>query len=307
MKETLPNALAHPDQLKPFAGVQLIAFDLDGTLIDNTLPNPGVRLASLFSLASHFPYKIRITIATGRTLTGVYTVTGKLKELAETPLILYNGSVVIRPSDNAILSYDRIKTIDVEEILRLVNERQTVSAYVYCLMPEEAWKHLNPEIESVFYLGSNPIPNKDFNNMDVKDISELDLNASIVPAILLSTRGINDRDELISVLEKISGISVTSSSLSFLEIRPKGSSKAKAVDGLCKKLGIERNQVLAMGDNDNDVELLDWAGLGVSVYAATEAAREASAYVSEYGVGQAAIDVIELVRKARRLFKRGAK
>jgi hydroxymethylpyrimidine pyrophosphatase-like HAD family hydrolase len=56
-------------------------------------------------------------------------------------------------------------------------------------------------------------------------------------------------------------------------------SKARAAEVLTARLGIARADVLALGDNENDVDMLRWAGLGVAVGSATPAARAAAAEV----------------------------
>ncbi|MAG35477.1 MAG: hypothetical protein CL878_04425 [Dehalococcoidia bacterium] len=53
-------------------------------------------------------------------------------------------------------------------------------------------------------------------------------------------------------------------------------SKALALRVLCRRLGIEREQVLAFGDNVNDVEMLEFAGLGVAMANSSPEARAAA-------------------------------
>lgn len=53
---------------------------------------------------------------------------------------------------------------------------------------------------------------------------------------------------------------VTSSGLDWVEIMAPGVSKANAVERVCGRLGIGRAQVVAVGDNYNDLSLLSWAG-----------------------------------------------
>ncbi len=50
-----------------------------------------------------------------------------------------------------------------------------------------------------------------------------------------------------------------------IEVLHPSVSKGLALDVLCRRFGIEREQVLAFGDNVNDVEMLEFAGLGVAM------------------------------------------
>jgi HAD superfamily hydrolase (TIGR01484 family) len=51
--------------------------------------------------------------------------------------------------------------------------------------------------------------------------------------------------------------------LSILDLLPRGVSKGSAVERLAQRLGIDRKETMAIGDNWNDVEMLEWAGQGV--------------------------------------------
>lgn len=53
---------------------------------------------------------------------------------------------------------------------------------------------------------------------------------------------------------------ITTSGLDWVEIMAPGVSKANALERVCRRLGIGRAQVVAVGDNYNDLSLLGWAG-----------------------------------------------
>jgi hypothetical protein len=51
--------------------------------------------------------------------------------------------------------------------------------------------------------------------------------------------------------------------MSILDLLPKGVSKHRALERLAARLGVERDETMAIGDNWNDVGMLEWAGQGV--------------------------------------------
>jgi len=63
------------------------------------------------------------------------------------------------------------------------------------------------------------------------------------------------------------------SDLSILDLLPKGVSKSSALKKLAGRLGIAREETMAIGDNWNDETMLDWAGTGVLMGNATEELR----------------------------------
>jgi len=83
---------------------------------------------------------------------------------------------------------------------------------------------------------------------------------------------------------------VTTSGAPFVEITPAGADKGSALCRLCDQLGISSSEVIAFGDNQNDLTLLRWAGRGVAMGNALpmvhEAADEAAPANTEDGVAQ---------------------
>ena len=61
--------------------------------------------------------------------------------------------------------------------------------------------------------------------------------------------------------------------LSILDLLPQGVSKASALKNLAVRLGIESREAMAIGDNWNDVEMLEWAGQSVVMGNATPELR----------------------------------
>jgi Cof subfamily protein (haloacid dehalogenase superfamily) len=69
----------------------------------------------------------------------------------------------------------------------------------------------------------------------------------------------------------------------FIEFTMPGVNKSSALAALAKRLGIAREQVLAFGDGNNDVAMLEWAGLGVAMDHAKESAKGAADLVAAAG------------------------
>jgi Cof subfamily protein (haloacid dehalogenase superfamily) len=78
---------------------------------------------------------------------------------------------------------------------------------------------------------------------------------------------------------------------SSIEVLPPGASKGAGVARLLEDLGIAWANVLAIGDGENDIEMLQAAGIGVAMGNANELVKETADYVTnsniEDGVAQA--------------------
>ena len=65
-----------------------------------------------------------------------------------------------------------------------------------------------------------------------------------------------------------------------MEALPAGLNKAVGLQWLAQHLGVAAAEVLAVGDNDNDVEMLRWAGVGVAMGNSSAAALAAADWVT---------------------------
>ncbi|MFZ1383853.1 MAG: Cof-type HAD-IIB family hydrolase [Propionicimonas sp.] len=74
-------------------------------------------------------------------------------------------------------------------------------------------------------------------------------------------------EEMLSVLasSSLTGFVATTSGAQFLEIQGAGVTKASGLAKLCAHLGVERDEVMAIGDARNDIDMITWAGLGVAM------------------------------------------
>ncbi|EJL46775.1 hypothetical protein BAG01nite_35310 [Brevibacillus agri] len=79
-------------------------------------------------------------------------------------------------------------------------------------------------------------------------------------------------------LEKIR---VTASGERNLEILPEGVSKASGLAVLTEKLGIGPEEIVAVGDNYNDAEMLQYAGMGVAMGNAPDDVKRLARYVTD--------------------------
>jgi HAD superfamily hydrolase (TIGR01484 family) len=88
-------------------------------------------------------------------------------------------------------------------------------------------------------------------------------------------------DKLRNEIASWGNLEVTRSSDINMEIAVKGVSKASGVRKVCKLLGITMDQVMAVGDQHNDLELLCAAGLGIAMGNADEAVKKAADGVTD--------------------------
>ncbi len=76
-------------------------------------------------------------------------------------------------------------------------------------------------------------------------------------------------------------VCVTTSVSGNAELNAPDVNKGRGLENLSERLGIGREHVIAIGDNENDAEMLAWAGISVAMGNAAEAVKGKSRYVTE--------------------------
>lgn len=93
------------------------------------------------------------------------------------------------------------------------------------------------------------------------------------------------------IARRLPGLEVSSSWCNNLEIMARGVNKGAAVTALARRLDIPMDQVMTLGDNENDIPMLTCAGVGVAVENATPGALAAAKYRTasndRFGVAEA--------------------
>ncbi|XOQ44812.1 MAG: 5-amino-6-(5-phospho-D-ribitylamino)uracil phosphatase YcsE [Clostridium sp.] len=252
--------------------IQLIAFDLDGTVLrDDKTISP----RTLSALREAVSRGIQIVPATGRFEKMVP------KEVLCLPGIRYlltcNGARVVDLSNQSVI-YSRTMTLpDALKLVRfLVSRGYFVEAYCAGVsyadstalpalhaagLPEEFFRYIDASQTFVDDLLS-------FLERQGKPIEKF--NIPYVPA--------EERERLKKEILALGPYSITSSGLINLEINDAAANKGDGLLNLCKKLGVGMESVMAFGDGDNDRNMLKAAGLGIAMgNAEPEIQRDADA------------------------------
>lgn len=84
----------------------------------------------------------------------------------------------------------------------------------------------------------------------------------------------------------------------FLEVYPEAAQKANGLKWLSSYCGIQQDEIIAIGDNLNDIDMLEWAGLGIAMGNAHPQVKAVADEVTDdhnrSGVGKALAKVLDL-------------
>lgn len=244
--------------------VRLVAIDMDGTLLPAHSQTMSERTAQ--SLRATQAAGITVAIATGRRLAYTLPLIEGLGLRADTPLITSNGAVtctlsgetidrshmnarvargvcgLLRPFGTVVFTFDRPGRGE------LVLEDLSQAHGRIALWVEgnrNAIEVVKP-LELALVDGEDPIQGMAAGSIERMRAAEKALKASEWSADCGSTR-----------------TEYPARDLSILDLLPPGVSKGWALERLAARLGIDRNETMAIGDNWNDEEMLEWAGQGI--------------------------------------------
>jgi hydroxymethylpyrimidine pyrophosphatase-like HAD family hydrolase len=259
--------------------VRLVACDLDGTLF-----GPGGRPTprTLAALAAADAAGVAVVPATGRSH---YTALPRLAGAAGLRwLVCSNGAIL----------YDRVEDRIVDRHPVGADALPALVAAVRAGLPGAGfgWEGLDGFGYETGFLDMGP-------PADVTAGEVLDALGPPWPAVTKLFVGHRDvvREDLLALVTPlmVDGLVVTCSGAGFVEVTGAGVDKAFGVARVCERLGIDRGEVLAIGDHLNDVALLRWAGRSVAMADGHPAALAAAAEVTPGCAEDGAALVLERV------------
>ena len=240
---------------------RLVALDIDGTCVDfDGVPAPGLVEAVRGAVAAG----ARVVMATGRGWHATRPVVDALG-LPPGPHVASNGAVRVTYPPLEILGQVTFDATDVIERVHRLHPRAAMAV----------------EVVGTGYRVTRPFP-----------LGELHGSIEIVPPDRLAegpvTRVVvRDPDASDGEFERLvaslglHGVSYFVGWSAWLDIAPAGVDKAFGLAEVCRGLGIDAADVLAIGDGSNDIEMLRWAGRGVAVGDAPQHVRDAADAVTD--------------------------
>ena len=254
--------------------IKLIAIDMDGTLLNE---KKHIDKAQKEAIHEAIEAGIKIVLCTGRPLYGIlpfYKELG-LQELdQEGYVILNNGCSVHKTKDWELIECAEITPDDMEHLYKF-SEKYDIN---FTLVDEKHYFNIGKKPTDELIMDAN------FVFSDITDITLEEAKSgkyNIVKAMYLGNP--KKMAEFHSNYENIlkENYSEVLSQPYVYEVLPKGNNKGTGLKALVEKLGIKQEEVMAIGDGNNDVEMLEYANYGVAMGNATELALKSANYTTD--------------------------
>lgn len=250
---------------------KLAVFDLDGTLLDNQHEISKENVKALEKLKES---GCIVSIATGRTDLLVKEYVKKIK--LDVPVIACNGALIRNPFTEEIF-YKRVMPKEkVKQIIDICNSEKLI----YMVYSTDYIISI-PNERVDYFLKRNEILDKD---CQVKFVMNSDSNfisqQHEVYKILIIEKNSERFKLLPDKFRNISGIAKCQSSKGLMDFMLEGTSKKRAIEILAEKNNILPREIVAFGDNYNDIEMLKYAGCAITTSNGVKEVKDIVDYVS---------------------------
>ena len=251
--------------------IKLFAFDIDGTLLDNKSKVPDSSIEALKKLDDA---GIKVVLASGRVFSSVKYNQNLLN--IKGPIVATNGSLI------SLDGRDIYKTYPLEEDkLKQLYEFCISNKLDFHIYDDENYYTNRVNLEKIKHL---EIDNNYGMNYQVNLIYKNDPISYLIEnnkkAVKFQISGIDDNDlsrnEIVKILNNdfSDSLYITSSGFSQLEIGNKNATKWSSIEEICEILGINKDEVAAIGDAYNDIPMVSNAELGFAMGNANEELKE---------------------------------
>jgi Cof subfamily protein (haloacid dehalogenase superfamily) len=266
--------------------VDLIAVDLDGTLADEQNRCSLVDLRAMHAVAQKGAY---VVIASGR----MHAATERFWHEAglNAPILSYNGAMVKHPRDGFIWFHLTVPAAFADAIVD------------FC---ETNGYHLNYYLNDHLYVREETAWSRLYHQRTgsvIEPVGSLTRFRGQSPTKLILIDNPETTDTLREQFLQQFGnrLNIIKSNDEYLEFMHPGANKARTLQRLAHQLGVPRERVLAIGDGNNDIPMLRWAGYAVAMGNAKPAVKEIAHYVAppieQNGLAIALIDIFKLDEK----------
>lgn len=245
--------------------VKLLAVDLDGTLVVDLHAIP---IRTREAIRAAIEKGVYIIIATGRE----YGITKEIARILglNTPIICYQGALIYNPQTDEIIDS---KELPLSLVHQLIDFSRLHNLSLHLYLHDKAYTECPTALSSMMF-GETGTP-----VVEVSDLKQVITSPPIKGLI------VHPPEEIHTMIDKLRinlgpNSNIFRSVDTLIEITSPDASKGHALVILAAYYGIPQAEVMAIGDQDNDIEMIAWAGIGVAVGNASPGVKAVADYIA---------------------------
>ncbi len=222
---------------------------------------------------------IHVAITTGRLYNCAKLYANEIG--LKTPIIASNGSYIGGTHDEEIYK----NTISREELTHFFNLMNETNMYWY-VSTNERLVSTHPFPASNVYHSLNATLPKDqqiiLEVVDSVDTIFERYGDTILKAVCVEEQNLDSLSHVKATIKAQNpDLEIVSSWFNNFEVLKKGSSKGAAVSAIAKYFNLTADQVMSLGDSENDLSMIEFAGLGVAMGNATDQIKAAADVITD--------------------------
>ncbi len=262
---------------------KLLVLDVDGTLLNEEKVISKHTLSALLKVQQT---GVRIALASGRPTYGLLPIAKSLELGLYGGFILsYNGSQIINAKNGEILFERRINP----EMIPYIEKKAVKNNFALFTYHDDMLLTNNPDNVHVREEAA-------LNNLKIITEEEFSTAIDFAPCKCML---VSDDEEALTGLEnhwkkRLDGVlDVFRSEPYFLEVVPCSVDKANTLAVLLEYLGIQRDEVMAIGDGVCDVTMIQMAGTGVAMGNSVESVKICADYTTDTNANDGVAQAVE--------------
>lgn len=279
--------------------IRLLALDIDGTLTD---PNFQVPARNIAALRAAHEAGIEIILATGRRHDYALPIA---RELGFPIWLISSNGALIRSSDSQTFFTDRLPARTALQLIQYMSEFRGHAVLTFD-RPANVPGNNSLVLESADELNNTVSRWLEVNRPYIKFVSPLEdaLTEDPLQAMYCGRVAVMERlQQRLNQADFLDRITVMRTQydhrdLCILDILNRECSKGHALKRWAEERGVKREQIMAIGDNHNDREMLEFAGVAVVMGNASNELKQSGWMVTgsneENGVAQAVEEILGL-------------
>jgi hypothetical protein len=254
--------------------IKLVAIDMDGTLLND---HGEVSDATIEALKAAQRKNVEIVISTGRVLKSALYFGEKLGLKSYT--IASNGAI-ITDRDLKIIYNSPMDKQTIKTVVK-VAEQENIYFHFYNENTYFSNKYIK-EIDKYYNSSKERLKGQNINFELFEDIDEIinrkDIN---IYKFLFMDDDLDKLNKVRERLREIEGVNISKSGFNNIELTKSDVSKGQALEYVSNLLGIDKSEIMSIGDNDNDISMLENAGISVAMGNAERAIKEIADFVTK--------------------------
>lgn len=250
--------------------IKLVAIDIDDTLLSSTgkiLPS------TLTSIQAALTQGVKVVLCSGRPLAGIKPFLNELGITGPDQYVIANGGGMIESVTGQVVAKHLINNADYRRLTAFAKSRQlpfnvvdpdskiiTADRDIYWLIAVQAWENKAGIL--------------------VREPDELPADFQIAKGVFVASA--ETLDNIQADVQQAFGeqLYVVRAARQFLEVMNPKAGKGQALQDLAAKLALTADEVMAIGDEGNDVAMFNFAGTAVAMGNGTAEAKEHANFIT---------------------------